>query len=62
MIYYICDREDKVEHCFIQCGHGLPHKVDCCSTDEVCYIECEEGMVVRCRPATKKELEHYKLL
>lgn len=62
MIYYICNRKRKVEHCHTHCYHGKPHAADQCTTDEVCHIgiKSKKGIIVKCRPATKKELEQYE--
>lgn len=63
MIYYICDRQKKVEHCLTHCFHGRPHQADSCTMDEVCNIEAgKKGIVVKCRPATKKELTQWGLI
>ena len=59
MIYYICNRKNKVEHCYEHCYHGKPHEADSCTGDEICYIGIKKGVVVKCRPATKEELEKY---
>ena len=44
MIYYICDRSGKNKslggHCLEHCRHGKPHKVERCSTDTECHIDC----------------------
>jgi hypothetical protein len=76
MIYYICNRPDKEKslenHCLSGCYHGKPHIVDGCSKNEICNIdcglvnegnkECKKSIFVRCRPATKAELEKYGLV
>ncbi len=59
MILYICDRKRKVEHCKTHCYHGKPHQADQCTSNEVCYIGSKKGVVVKCRPATKKEIDSY---
>jgi hypothetical protein len=59
IIYYICDRVKKVEHCKTHCYHGKPHLPDQCTKEEVCYIGSKKGVVVKCKPATKKELAKY---
>jgi len=60
MILYMCNRKIKVEHCIEHCHHGKPHEVDGCTCDELCYIESKKGVVVKCCPATKKELLQYE--
>lgn len=60
MIYYMCNRKRKVEHCHTHCYHGRPHAADQCTTNEVCHIGSKKGVVVKCRPCTKAELEQYK--
>ena len=72
MIYYICNRpnlENSLEnHCKTTCPHGKPHRLDGCSTDEMCNVDCgletdnspcKKSIIVKCRPANKKELENY---
>lgn len=56
---YVCNRIKKVEHCIEHCYHGKPHEADGCTCAEICYIESKKGVVVKCCPATKKELEQY---
>lgn len=60
MIYYICNRKKKVEHCLEHCYHGKPHEADSCTGNEICYIGSKKGEVVKCRPATKEELAQYE--
>ena len=60
MILYVCNRKRKVDHCYEHCYHGKPHVADQCTGNEVCYIESKKGVVVKCCPATKKELEQYE--
>lgn len=59
VIYYVCNRTNKVEHCLEHCFHGKPHLADQCTTNEVCKIDSKKGVVVKCCPATKQELADY---
>ena len=75
MIYYICNRPDKEKslgnHCELYCFHGRPHKLDGCSADETCNVDCgfesngnttcKKSVMVKCRIVTKKELERYNI-
>ena len=65
-------------HCQEYCPHGRPHKADGCTTDSECHIDCarkkgdvfihngwvgcKKSLVVKCRPANKKELHLWGLV
>lgn len=64
-------------HCLEYCYHGRPHKADGCTKDTLCNVDCakkvgdtyvsegdepcNKSIVVRCRPANKKELKRWGL-
>jgi hypothetical protein len=60
MIYYICNKKKKVDHCHDTCLHGRPHKAENCTTEEICFIGSQKGTSVKCRMLNKKELKLYK--
>ena len=60
MKLYICNRKNKVEHCYEACFCGVPHMPEGCTKEEKCYIESKKGTTVKCRPLNKKEEVTFK--
>jgi len=56
MHWHICNIKDCVEHCKINCRHGLPHEadtgIDSCKILTFCDIV---GKRIKCRKLYKKE-------